>query len=79
MTNKYKKLIEQTKQEQAGYIKRAKQLVDAFAAEVSYPTEEQIRAYRSPSKSRLDAVLDYLCNEYVNLTQVKHETKETNE
>jgi hypothetical protein len=72
MTNQYQKLIEQTK---PGYIKRAKELINAFADDISFPTEEQIGAYRSPRNNRLDAVLDYLCNEYVNRNQVKHETK----
>lgn len=75
MTNQYQKLIEQTKREHSRYIKRARELINAFAGDISFPTEEQIGAYRSPRNNRLDAVLDYLCTEYVNRNQVKHETK----
>lgn len=65
MKKDYIKLIKKTEKEQRGYFKRARQIVDAFGADVPFPTDTQLRDYRTQGRTRLDATLEYLCDAYV--------------
>jgi len=78
----YIKLLKETKQESKGYFRRCEQLIKAFGADVDFPSDEQIKLYeqrreRDTSPNiKLDAVIEYLCSEYIELERKQYKTKE---